>query len=283
VRRDGEGTAQVARVVRGFALACHPAPAVTVTLAVTALAAAAGRDAAGCVLVMVTVFVGQLSVGWSNDALDAPRDVAVGRMSKPVVAGLVSRRALGIGAVVALAVSAVLSFLAAGLAGGACHVLFLASAWAYNLGIKSTVFSLVPYAVGFGALPGFVTFGLTPSVPPQTWAVVTAGLLGVAAGLANAAPDVDDDSATGVRGAVGRMGPAAARTTCVVVLLIATVVLVTGAGLSTTTAVVAMGVIAVLGAVGLRARGGALLFPLVLVIALLDVALLVGYADRIST
>lgn len=257
-----------------LARACHPAPTVTVTAAVTLLAASAGRDAAGCVLVLVTVLVGQLSVGWSNDALDAGRDAAVGRTSKPTVAGVVASALLLRLAVVALVVSVALSFVAAGAAGGACHVLFLVSAWAYNLGLKSTPLSLVPYAVGFGALPGFVTYGLDPSVAPDWWMTVAAGLLGLAAGLANAASDVDDDLATGVRGTVALLGARTARVACVLVLGIATIVLVAGADLAPVVAASAVVAVVVLGVAGLRVRGGAHLFTGVLVIALLDVALL---------
>jgi hypothetical protein len=36
-------------------------------------------------------------------------------------------------------------------------VLMLVVGWSYNLGLKSTGFSLVPYAIGFGILPVFVT------------------------------------------------------------------------------------------------------------------------------
>ncbi|MGW1667157.1 UbiA family prenyltransferase, partial [Streptomyces microflavus] len=63
----------------GLLLACHPVPTVAVTALVTALAAAAGRDAEGCALVGAAVLSGQLSVGWCNDAVDAARDRAAAR------------------------------------------------------------------------------------------------------------------------------------------------------------------------------------------------------------
>ncbi|MYV68716.1 hypothetical protein GT043_22805, partial [Streptomyces sp. SID2131] len=49
---------------------CHLEPALAVTVFVTALAVAGGRGAAGATLVAGAVLVGQLSVGWCNDAAD---------------------------------------------------------------------------------------------------------------------------------------------------------------------------------------------------------------------
>lgn len=260
---------------RALVRACHPGPTVVVTLAVTALAAAAGRSAVGCAGVLLAVLLGQFSVGWSNDARDAARDAAVGRIAKPTVSGAIGPVVLLRLALLALVVALALSVVVAGAAGALCHAVFLASAWAYNLGLKSTPFSLVPYAIGFGALPGFVTYGLEPAQHPDWRVTVAAGLLGLAAGLANAAPDVEDDRATGVHGAVGRLGAHRARALCVVTLVAATAVLVVGYGdVPTALGGAATVGVVVLGIAGLRYRAGALLFPVVLVIALLDVALL---------
>jgi len=48
-----------------------------------------------------TVFTDQLSIGWSNDYLDAERDRAVLRSDKPVATGAIEPRVAGIAAVVA--------------------------------------------------------------------------------------------------------------------------------------------------------------------------------------
>ncbi len=130
-------------VLVGLVLACHPGPTLAVTALVTALAAGSGQDAAGCLLVTAAVLTGQLSVGWSNDAVDAGRDRALGRGGKPAVSGLVSARALWIAAVVALVACVPLS-LASGAAAGGFHLLGVAAAWSYNLGLKATVLSWVP-------------------------------------------------------------------------------------------------------------------------------------------
>jgi 4-hydroxybenzoate polyprenyltransferase len=192
------------RTVKGLALACHPGPTIAVTALVTAVAWSAGRSPAGCLLVAATIFTGHLSIGWSNDAIDAARDTIVNRQDKPVVRGLVSRRTLAIGAGVMLVVTIPVS-LANGIAAGLVHLLFVACAWAYNFGLKSTVISWLPYAVAFGALPSFVTLGTAGTWAPW-WATVATALLGVGAHLANVVPDLADDLATGVRGWPQRLG-----------------------------------------------------------------------------
>ncbi|TCC33842.1 hypothetical protein E0H50_17465 [Kribbella sindirgiensis] len=192
------------KTVKGLALACHPGPTVAVTALVTAVAWSAGRSPAGCLLVAATILTGHLSIGWSNDAIDAARDTIVNRRDKPVVLGLVSRRTLAVGAGVMLVVTVPVS-LANGLASGLTHLLFVACAWAYNLGLKSTVISWLPYAVAFGALPSFVTLG-TAHVWAPWWATAAGALLGIGAHLANVVPDLADDLATGVRGWPQRLG-----------------------------------------------------------------------------
>lgn len=171
------------------------------------LAAWSGRSAAGLVLVAATVLSGQLGVGWLNDLLDRGRDAAVGRRDKPVVAGWVSAAALRTGIIVSVPVCVVLS-LANGVAAGVVHLVAVASAWAYNLGLKATVLSPAPYAVSFGLLPAFVALGLAGAPRPAGWAIVTGALLGVCAHFLNCLPDLAGDRATGVLGLPQRLGPA---------------------------------------------------------------------------
>lgn len=215
------------RTVAGLARGCHPGPTAAVTTLVTALAAAAGHDLRGCVLVGLAVLAGQLSIGWCNDALDAGRDRAAGRTDKPAADGTITPRALGVAAVVALACCVPLSF-ASGWLAGAAHLIGVLAAWAYDLGVKATPLSWAPYAVGFGVLPAFVTLGLPGEPWPAWWATAAAALLGVGAHLANVLPDLADDLATGVRGWPQRLGAARLRALLPVPLLAATCLLVLG-------------------------------------------------------
>ncbi|WUN36005.1 UbiA family prenyltransferase [Kitasatospora sp. NBC_00315] len=214
-------------MTRGLLRACHPEPTLVVTALITALAAAAGRSAAGCLLVAAAVLTGQLSVGWCNDRVDLRRDRAAGRRDKPLVAGALRPGTVAIAAGAALALCVPFS-LANGASAGTAHLVAVAAAWAYDLGVKRTVLSWLPYAVGFGLLPVFVTLALPGHPWPQPWAVAAGALLGVGAHLTNVLPDIDADLRVGVRGLPQRLGRGRTRALAPVPLLAASVLLVFG-------------------------------------------------------
>jgi 4-hydroxybenzoate polyprenyltransferase len=221
----GLRTGAVARLAAGLVKACHPGPTMAVTTLVTALAVAAGRGAAGSALVAAAILTGQLSIGWCNDAVDAGRDAAAGRASKPIVGGLVGVKTVRVAAVVALVACVPLSF-ANGLVAGAVHLAAVGGAWAYDLWLKATLLSWLPYVVGFGSLPVFVTTGLPERPWPAWWVVATAALLGLGAHLANVLPDIETDMATGVRGWPQRLGLSRVRLLIPVPLVAASLLLV---------------------------------------------------------
>ncbi|GAA3042587.1 membrane protein [Actinokineospora globicatena] len=256
--------------------AAHPEPAVAVTLAATGLAIGLGQTGWGAVAVAAAVLTGQLSVGWLNDLVDAPRDARVGRTDKPIAAGTLS--ATVVRALVAVSALAAigLSFLSGPLA-GAAHVVALISAWGYDLRLKATPFSIVPYAVSFGLLTAFVTLGLPSPYLPPWWLVATASLLGSAAHFANTLPDLADDRETGVIGLPHRVGATGSRVAAALLVLAASATLV--AGLPTVLGFLALGVAVIVTAVGLalgRRPGSRATFHAMLVVAVLDAAVLVA-------
>jgi 4-hydroxybenzoate polyprenyltransferase len=268
--------ARLDRLARGLALACHPGPCVVVTAVFTAIAVSAGRDAAGAVLVAAALLTGQLSVGWANDAYDAARDLRARRLEKPTVRGLVSARILWWAAAVAVAACIPLSIAAAGIVGGLIHVAAVGSAWSYNLVFKTRALSPLPYVLSFGALPFFITQGLTPRAWPTTWSVCACMALGVAAHLANAMRDIDADADVGGSGLVSRIGTRVSGIAAVTLLIAATVLVVAGSGTfggwawALVVAVAALGVTAVVTASSRR------LFSATLAIACIDAGLLVA-------
>lgn len=183
----------------------HPGPTLVVSVLTLILGLSAGLDAGRLALLVVAVFVGQLSVGWCNDAADARRDAAVGRHDKPAARGDIAPRtvgaAAGIALVAALALSAPL-----GPALLVAHAVALASAWSYNLVLKRTAASVVPFVVSFGLLPSLATLSLPQPALAAPWASIAGATLGVAVHFANVLPDLHDDAATGVRGLPHRMG-----------------------------------------------------------------------------
>jgi 4-hydroxybenzoate polyprenyltransferase len=264
-------------VLRALALATHPGPTVAVTVVATLLAVTAGLPPGRVALVLVAVLAGQTSIGWSNDWLDADRDRAVARTDKPVVQGAVDPALLRSLALGSAAAAVVLSLLL-GLVPGALLLVLVASGWAYNAGLKRTAVSVLPYVTGFGALPAGVV-AAAPGGPVAPWWLVTAGgALGAAAHLANVAPDLEDDLATGVRGLPHRLGARVSAVTGALLLGGASLVLVLGpdgppsvtgwAGLAL--AVPAVAVAALAGTERFRR----LAFPAVMLLTVLDVALL---------
>ncbi|WP_091365748.1 UbiA family prenyltransferase [Geodermatophilus telluris] len=266
-------------LVRALVLATHAPPAAAVTVVATLLAVAAGLPAGRAALVGVAVLAGQASIGWSNDWLDADRDRAVARTDKPVVQGAVAPAVLRTAALAAAAAAVVLSLLL-GAVPGLLLLVLVASGWAYNAGLKRTAASGLPYLTGFGALPAGVV-AAAPGVPVAPWWLPVAGAaLGAAAHLANVAPDLDDDLATGVRGLPHRLGARASAVLGALLLGTASLVLVLGpagppawwgwAGL--VLAVPAVVVAALAGTARFRRAA----FPAVLLLTVLDVVLLVA-------
>jgi 4-hydroxybenzoate polyprenyltransferase len=215
--------------VRALIAASHLGPCLAITAMATVLAAEAAPHGIGPVLTAPAMLAGQLSVGWSNDACDAPRDIAAGRADKPVARGEVSVRALWIAAFASLAaglgLAAAISLVTMGLL-----ALLVGAAWAYNLGLKSTPWSGVMYLLGFGPLPAYAASTLPGQPAARFWVCAAAALVGLGAHFANVLPDLAADLSTGVRGlpqvVAARWGPGAARAAALVLLLSASALLV---------------------------------------------------------
>lgn len=191
--------------MRHYLRAAHLEPSLTVTAVACALAAGAGRSATGVAWVGAAVLAGQVSVAWGNDWLDRERDRMARRVDKPIAAGALAPAAVRNAALVALGAAAALS-LASGPRATAVHLLGLGAGWAYNLGLKATRASVVPYAVAFGLIPVFVWVGLPGHPLPPWWTAVASALLGTGAHFTQALPDLAEDAAAGVRGLPQRLG-----------------------------------------------------------------------------
>lgn len=205
--------------------ASHPEPAAGVTAVAALLSLGLDRPVPGVIAAAATVLASQLSIGWVNDALDAPRDAAVGRTDKPVAAGRLSRRLVfALGALTAAACFA-LGFLS-GVTAGLVAALALISALLYDWPLKSTPVSVLPYAVSFTCLPAFVVLGAGKT--PPLWLLAAGGLLGAGAHFVNTLPDLDDDDRTGIRGLPHLLGRRGSLAAAAVLLLAATATLAFG-------------------------------------------------------
>ena len=207
--------------------ACHPVPCVAVTAFATVLGLKAGAGAGTCVLLAVAVLAGQLSIGWSNDRLDVALDRAAVRTDKPLATGSLPLATVDRALAAALAVTIGAS-LALGWRAGLVHLGAVVCGWLYNLRLKATVLSWLPYALAFAALPAIATLALPVPTGTAWWALAAAALLGVAAHLTNALPDLRSDRAFGLRGLPHRLGARPSLLLAVAGSLAGSVVLVLG-------------------------------------------------------
>jgi 4-hydroxybenzoate polyprenyltransferase len=270
---------------RALVAASHPGPSLAITVLAAVLTAQAAARGPGPLLAAPAMLAGQLSVGWSNDALDAARDRAAGRTDKPIVRGDISRRAVwtaaGAAAVVALALAA-----AIGPATLILLVIIIGAAWAYNLGLKSTPASGLMYLAGFGPIPAYATSVLSGHPLPRWPVTVAAAGVGLGAHFANVLPDLAGDRATGVRGlpqlVAVRWGPAAVRAAALALLLAASVLLLAAARPARRWAAVAGLAAAVVLAVAGARGGGRVPFLAAIGIAAVDVLLFASGTEALT-
>ena len=251
------------------------------------LGVAVGLDPGRVVLLGLVLLFDQVSVGLSNDWIDADRDRAVGRSDKPVALGQIDVRTVRAAAWIAAAVSLLLS-IPLGLAAAAVHALVLASAWMYNAALKNSPLSVLPYLISFGLLPAVASLARPQPALPAWWVYLAGALLGAAAHFANVLPDLDDDGRTGIRGLPHRLGMRASIVITWVALLLAAVSVTVGVAGAVggippfaIAGSLVSSVISVVGTVLALRRGvGRWLFRLVIVAALVDVAMLVLAGTR---
>jgi 4-hydroxybenzoate polyprenyltransferase len=155
--------------------------------------------------IALAILAGQCVVGWTNDLLDHPRDLAAGRVKKPLANGSVSRRQVQVGVATALTLAILLSFLGPlGIKGGLLHMLGLGGATIYNFWAKSTWLSPLPYAISFGAMPWAIYSAAHKS--PPIWLVVDFAMVSVSFHFLNVIKDLEWDREQAVLGLPQRVG-----------------------------------------------------------------------------
>ena len=256
----------------------HPLPSLSVASFAVLFGVSTGLSPDRLVLVGLAVLAQQFSVGLSNDWLDAGKDSAVNRTDKPVAQGMVSIPIVKTASLAAAAISLALA-LTLGSPTFLWMIPMLAIGWVYNLGLKSNCFSVVPYIIGFGILPAFVTLaGSEPSLPPA-WVILVAALFGVAAHFANVLPDLIEDKQTGVKALPHLLGQRFSAFVIAFSAGFASLILVTlSQNLNQTIGVVGFGITLALAAVAsflaLKPKPPKLVFYLLLIASLVNVVLL---------
>lgn len=270
--------------VVSLARSTHPGPTIAVTVVAVVLGVGLGLSPGRIVILGIAVLLNQVSVGLCNDWLDAERDRAAGRTDKPVASGLVSA-GLVRGWAIATAILSVLLTLLLGPLAALAQAVFIASAWAYNAGLKNSVISVLPYIVSFGLLPMIVALARPTPAPAAPWALALGALLGVAAHFANVLPDLGDDERTGIRGLPHRLGRTGSGVVIWVALALGAVLAFVGPG-SAPTPVSWAGLIVTIGlsvaiAILVRRPPTRLLFQLIIAAALVNVVVLAVSGTRL--
>jgi 4-hydroxybenzoate polyprenyltransferase len=190
--------------LRALAKASHFGPTLIVT-AISWFFAAHYWWEGPAYVIAFGVFTGQLVVGWSNDLYDYADDLKHNRLNKPLVAGTITPGYL----MKWLRFMAPFSFAAnllgpLGFKGGMVYMFGISMGVAYNFYFKFNIFSWLPFALAFAALPSCIA--ISKDITPPVWMWLGGALLGSAAHFINVLKDIDQDRASGIGGAPQRIG-----------------------------------------------------------------------------
>lgn len=185
----------------------HPFPT-ALNVAATIVLAAIANDGlpASAVLARLAaaMFCVQAAIGATNDYCDRNLD-ALTKPSKPMVRGAIEPGA-ALALAAAFAVVAGLLSATFGLLSVAAGAVGLAAGLAYDLRLKRTVLSAVPFMVALAALPFWVWLSLDRFDTNLWWLLPFAPFAGLAVHLSNTLPDLDADVRAGVRGLAHTIG-----------------------------------------------------------------------------
>ena len=187
-------------IALGFYLLSHPVPVMFHILAVTVftlLAAWPHFIWSIIVLVIAAHAAMQISIAMLNDYCDRRLDAA-SKPGKPIPRGLIHAREALISGFVMIAIMLIL-LIQLPLLALLVSLCYLVLGQAYNLGLKSTPFSGIVFALAMPLIPlyAFAGIGRVPYV--LFWLIPTGFLLGIALNLANSLPDIEQDDANGAK------------------------------------------------------------------------------------
>ena len=210
--------------VNGLRLASHFGP----TLIVTSISLTLSffyMSWKSAIVVAIGVALGQLVVGWSNDLHDYADDLSHQRMNKPLVQESITRELL----TRCLFIMVPLAFLTnllgpLGIKGGLVYMFGIGCGVAYNFYFKFNIFSPLPYALAFAALPSCIV--ISQEQTPPIWMWLGGSLFGVAAHFINVLKDITEDQISGIGGLPQRMGMRNSIIAAVVLIVLGIIVLI---------------------------------------------------------
>jgi 4-hydroxybenzoate polyprenyltransferase len=192
-------------MVVGLVRMVHPFPSLLDAVVTGVIVLIAGGAPAVAARLGVAMFAMQAAIGTANDLVDEPLDRGR-KTGKPLPRGLVGRRlatavfagSLTIGLLLsAQSRAAVLAVAVAGVAVGL----------AYDLRLKRTAWSWLPFAIGIPLLPAYAWLGAAGELPPGFLVLLPlAAVAGAAVAMANALADVERDRSAGILTVATKLG-----------------------------------------------------------------------------
>ncbi len=224
----------IGEIAQGFFLLTHPGPVTLHILGVTVFALLAARSHlvwSVLALVIVAHAAMQCSISMMNDYCDRRLD-ALSKPEKPIVRGLVLPREALIASVFLMLQMVVLLLFLPWLA-LVISLCYLALGQAYNLGLKSTPWSGLVFALAIPLIPVYALAGVGSFPLTAFWIVPIGFLLGVVLNLANSLPDIEGDSAGGAKTLAVKLGIKGVFIACPLIVILAValmgVLLISGA------------------------------------------------------
>lgn len=265
----------------GYLRLIHPVPVAFVMLgtAIFGLLAAGGTPAPGrFALMLLAMLGGQVALGAHNELCDREHD-ARHQPEKPIPAGLVRPET-----VPPIVAGGLLAALAAGWALGPWPLALLAlgtgSGFVYNLWLKRTPLSGIPYLIALPLLPIWTWLVMDAFEPRLLWLYPLGGSYVLAIHLAQSLSDVEGDRASGARGLAVMLGRARTRRLIWAIALATALLMPPGALLLGERpiygALAGAAVLVVLGGAALLGRRGALAIDRILMELLAACALLLA-------
>ena len=182
--------------------AAHLRVAAPTAVALAVAAALSGRPGREALLVLGTVLVGQVLLGWLDDLVDRDRDARHDAPGKPVARGWLDPGTLWFAAVCALLLVVPLA-VSAGVRAGTAYLASLLVAALGNVALRRGLLSWLPWAVSCGLYPSYLSYGGWngggTTTPPEVAVTVLAALLGVGVHVLVALPGLVQDHQDGDR------------------------------------------------------------------------------------
>jgi 4-hydroxybenzoate polyprenyltransferase len=210
--------------VNGLRLASHFGPTVIVTT-ISLILSLFYTSWQNAIMIAFGVAMGQLVVGWSNDLYDYSDDLSHQRLSKPLVKGTITREFLARCVMIMVPLSFLANLLGPlGIKGGLVYMFGIACGVAYNFYFKFNIFSPLPFALAFAALPSCIV--IAQEQTPPLWMWLGGAIFGVAAHFINVLKDIDEDQVSGIGGLPQRLGMRNSIISAVVLIALGVIVLI---------------------------------------------------------